>query len=64
MGGLLGELHMEDSPGILNTGFDKSSFISFIMLGPVTTLLGCSVMECGEETGVNDHRGMAPGESP
>ena len=55
---------MEDSPGILNIGFDKSSSISSIMLGPVTTLLGHSVMECGEETSVNDHKGMSPRESP
>ena len=55
-GGLLGELCMEDSPCISNIGFDKRSSISSIMLGPVTTLLGHSVMECREETGVNDHR--------
>ena len=63
-GYLLGELHMEDSPGISNIWFDKSSSIPYIMLGPVTTSLGHSVKECGEETGVNDHIGMAPGESP
>ena len=63
-GCLLGELCTEDSPGISNIGFNKSSSISSVMLGPVTTSLGHSVMECGEETGVNDYRGMAPGESP
>ena len=55
---------MEDSPGILNMGFDKRSAISSIRLGPVTTLLGHSVMECREETSVNDCRGTASGESP
>ena len=63
-GSLLGELHVEDSTGISNIGFDKSSSISPVMLGPMSTLMGHSVMECGEETSVNDHRGMAPGESP
>ena len=55
---------MEDSPGILNIGFNRSSSISSIMLGPVTISLGHSVMECGEETSVNDHIEMAPRESP
>ena len=55
---------MEDSPGILNMGFNKRSAISSIRLGPVTTSLGHFVMECGEKTSVNDHRGMASGESP
>ena len=39
-GGLLGELCMVDSPGVSNIGFDKSSSISSIMLGPVTTWMG------------------------
>ena len=55
---------MEYSPGISNIGFDKSSSISSVMLGPVTTLLGHSVTECGEETSVNNHREMAPRVSP
>ena len=55
---------MEDSPGILNMGFDKSSSISSIMLGPVTTSLGHYVTKCREETSVDDHRGMASEESP
>ena len=63
-GGLLGELCVEDSPDILNIGFDKSSSISSVMLEPVTTLLGHSVMEYREETSVNNHRWMAPRESP
>ena len=47
-----------------NMGFNKRSVISSVRLGPVTTLLGHSVMECGEETSVDDHRGTASGESP
>ena len=62
-GGLLGELCMEDSPCILNIGFNKRSSISSVMLGPVTTSLAHSVREFREETGVNDHRGMASRES-
>ena len=57
-------MNVENSPGILNIGFNKRSAISSIRLGPVTTSLGHSVMECGEETSVNGHKGMAPGESP
>ena len=44
--------------------FDRRSVISSIRLGPVTTLLGHSVTECGEETGVDDCRGTVSGESP
>ena len=55
---------MEDSPGISNMGFDTRSVISSVRLGPVTTSLGHSVMECGEETSIDDHRGTASGESP
>ena len=55
---------MENSPGILNMGFDKRSAISSVRLGPVTTSLGHSVTECGEETSVNDYRGIASRESP
>ena len=54
---------MEDSPGISNMGFNKRSVIS-IRLGSVTTLLGHSVMEFGEETGVDNCRGIASRESP
>ena len=63
-GCLLGEWHVEDSPGISNIGFNRSSSISSVMLRPVIFSLGYSVTECWEETSVDDHRGMAPGESP
>ena len=59
-----GELQVEHSPGISNMGFDKRSVIFSVRLGPVTTSLGHSVTECGEGTGVNNHRGTASRESP
>ena len=58
-GGLLGEVHMEGSPGVVNRGFDRRSSISSIMLGPVAISLGHSITECREETSINDCRGMA-----
>ena len=54
---------MEDSPGISNVGFNKRSTISSVRLGPVTTLLGYSVMECGEELVSMTVEGLLP-ESP
>ena len=55
---------MEGSPDIVNIGFDRRSSISSIMLGLVAISLGHSVTECGEETSIDDDRGMAFGKSP
>ena len=59
-----GEVCVEGSPGISNIGFNKRSSFSSIMLGLVTISLGHSITEFGEETGIDDHRGMDFGESP
>ena len=53
--GLMGEVHVEGCPGISSIVLEKSSSISSTMLGPVAISLGHSVMECGEEIGINDH---------
>ena len=56
-GDLLGEVCMEGLPGMSNVEFDRRPSNSSIMLGPMVISLGHSITECGEETGINDHKG-------
>ena len=50
---------MEGSPGIANIGSNRRFSISSVMLGLVAISLGHSVMECEEETSINDCRRKA-----